>query len=1156
MDRSQFLADSGEMGRLIMEKDWSLTTLGHPDTWPVSLRITLGNVLNSRFPKFIYWGEDLICFYNDAYRPSLGKQGKHPNILGMKAPEAWPEIWPTIKPLIDQVMAGKGATWSDDQLIPIYRNGKMEDVYWTFSYSPIKDECGATTGVLVTCVETTQKVQSLKKLELSERHFRYLIKEASIPIAVFTGDDHYLAHANTITLQMWGKDESVIGQPLYDILPELKEQDFACKFDDVYTTGEPCVEKEALFVLNVHGEEKEFYIDYSIKAIRDETGFISGAMVIAMDVTEKILTRKKLEESLNELQFAIDATELGTWDYDPKKNKLTGNTRLKKWFGLKPDEELELEHAINVMAEKDQKRVAGAILKALEYGSAAYDIEYTIIHPDTKEERIVRAVGKTWYGEDNIAYRFNGTLQDVTNRVLARKRIEDSEREFRQLVDSLPELIWTTDAAGNQGFASKRWEEFTGIKPVGTESFVRMIHPEDYKEVMQAWMDSVSSGKEFRSEARVKNRDGVYHWFQVVGQPIKNEQGKIEKWVGAYTDINEQKKAEDGLINAIHKIEESEKRFRIVADKAPVMIWMAGTDKLCNFFNKAWLNFSGRSMEEEYGNGWAENIHPDDMERCLEIYNKAFDRREEFYMEYRLLRHDGQYRWISDNGTPRFAPDGTFEGYIGACMDIQEQIEYQNNLEETKEKLNIVIEASELGTWELDLLTKQVTYSDRYLQIFGYKSRVHLDQDELLRHYHPSDLPERNHAFKSALRTGSLHYESRLIWPDKSVHWIEARGKVFYNKEQEPVRMLGTIRDITGEVNYQQELEEREQRFRLLADSLPQHVWTTTPDGNVTYFNKSFVEYTGLNAKTLNNFGWTRVIHEDDLEENLRLWELSIATGQDYLCEHRFRRYDGQYRWHLSRALPQRDSKGNIQMWVGASTDIQDIKELDQQKDLFIGMASHELKTPVTSIKGYVQILQSMYQQGEDGFLKDALKVMNKQIVVLTDLISDLLDLSKIKSGNLVLNKEHYPANEMIKDVINDIKHVNPNIDVTYDFQKDVELFADKDRIGQVLINFLTNAIKYSPNSSSVNVKSELQNGKIIISVIDSGIGISKADQKKIFERFYRVEGKSEKSFPGFGIGLFIAAEIIRRHGGEIGVKSKPGKGSVFHFSLPVHREL
>ncbi len=282
-----FLRNGGEMGELTRQFDWSLTPLGPPDRWPQSLRITVAMILSSKFPMFLWWGDELIQFYNDAYRPSLGNNGKHPLALGQRGMECWPEIWELIYPLILQVRMTGNATWSEDQLVPIYRNGSIEDVYWTFGYSPITGETEKVEGVLVVCTETTEKVINL-------RH---------------------------------------------------------------------------------------------------------------------------LADSKKELEFAIEAAELGTWDLNPLTNHFTANTRLKGWFGLQPWEEIPLQFALDAMAEKDRKRVALAIKYALNHDSGGlYDIEYTIIHPHTKKERIVRAKGKAFFNEEGIAYRFNGTLQDITEQ--------------------------------------------------------------------------------------------------------------------------------------------------------------------------------------------------------------------------------------------------------------------------------------------------------------------------------------------------------------------------------------------------------------------------------------------------------------------------------------------------------------------------------------------------------------------------------------------------------------------------------------------------------------------------------------------------------------------------------------------------------------------
>jgi signal transduction histidine kinase len=193
-----------------------------------------------------------------------------------------------------------------------------------------------------------------------------------------------------------------------------------------------------------------------------------------------------------------------------------------------------------------------------------------------------------------------------------------------------------------------------------------------------------------------------------------------------------------------------------------------------------------------------------------------------------------------------------------------------------------------------------------------------------------------------------------------------------------------------------------------------------------------------------------------------------------------------------------------------------------------------------------------MYTDHKDPFLENALASVDRQILKLTNLISGMLDISKIKSNNFFLHKENFNINSLIEELIEEIKHVNPNYQVSFLKEADINFYGDRERIGQVISNLLTNAIKYSPDITPINVSRVIDNNEIVVSVEDSGIGINKTDQEKIFNRFYRVEGKNEKTYPGFGIGLFICQDIVQRHEGKIGVISEPGKGSTFYFRLPL----
>jgi signal transduction histidine kinase len=217
------------------------------------------------------------------------------------------------------------------------------------------------------------------------------------------------------------------------------------------------------------------------------------------------------------------------------------------------------------------------------------------------------------------------------------------------------------------------------------------------------------------------------------------------------------------------------------------------------------------------------------------------------------------------------------------------------------------------------------------------------------------------------------------------------------------------------------------------------------------------------------------------------------------------------------------------------------------------------LKTPITSIKGYVQLLLVIYEEMNDekliaskGSVRSSLTTVSKQITKLTRLISDLLDMSRIETGKLDLNYSEFDPVLLVEETVQDIRHISSRHNIVIHNEFEGTLEADRDRIAQVLVNLLTNAVKYSPSTDTIDVNIKGETNSIAVSVTDYGIGINKSEQARIFERFYRVEGKNELTYPGFGIGLFIASEIVQRHQGTIQVKSEKDKGSVFTFTLPL----
>jgi len=350
-----------------------------------------------------------------------------------------------------------------------------------------------------------------------------------------------------------------------------------------------------------------------------------------------------------------------------------------------------------------------------------------------------------------------------------------------------------------------------------------------------------------------------------------------------------------------------------------------------------------------------------------------------------------------------------------------------------------------------------------------------------------------------------------------------------------------------------EELKIQVGQYEFVTSFVPVQLWTANNDGELDYVNQQALDFFGVEAKAIVGPEWLNHLHPDDQEACIATWTHSLQTGDIYQFEFRLRDKDGNYKWHLARALPF-ISDGKIIKWFGTNTDIDEQKQLQRQKDDFLAIASHELKTPVTSIKAYAQVLGAMLTK--EGDLKKAEMVlrMDAQVNRLTNLIGDLLDVTKINTGRLQFNQSWFDFNQVIKETIEDLQHTTQKHTLAMDFTETGKIYSDKDRISQVITNLVTNAIKYSPHSDKIIISTKLENNEAIVCVQDFGIGIPGDKADKVFEQFYRVSGDKQHTFPGLGLGLYISSEIIKREGGRMWVNSIEGKGSTFCFSLPVNQ--
>ena len=377
-----------------------------------------------------------------------------------------------------------------------------------------------------------------------------------------------------------------------------------------------------------------------------------------------------------------------------------------------------------------------------------------------------------------------------------------------------------------------------------------------------------------------------------------------------------------------------------------------------------------------------------------------------------------------------------------------------------------------------------------------------------------------------------------------------------YYKGDEITGVLSISTDVTEQVLARKESEELRERFETMANNIPNLAWIANADGWIFWYNNRWYEYTGTTPEEMEGWGWKSVHDPEKLPEVLALWELSISNGQPFEMVFPLRGADNLFRPFLTRVVPIRNIEGKIMRWLGTNTDITKQKELEQMKDDFLSIASHELKTPLTTIKAYTQIVESILEKKGDAQTLGMIKKMNTQVNKLTSLIEELLDVTKIQKGKLVYNEAFFDFNEIIREVSDDMQKLSPSHTINLNLEAVGNIYGDKEKISQVICNLISNAIKYSPLADEILLSTTNQKGGICLRVRDYGIGISKSEQKKIFQQFYRISGENQATFPGLGIGLFICSEIIKRQHGELWMESTVGEGSTFIAWLPFDHRI
>jgi PAS domain S-box-containing protein len=805
------------------------------------------------------------------------------------------------------------------------------------------------------------------------------------------------------------------------------------------------------------------------------------------------------------------------------------------------------------------------------------------------------------YSERDLA--FLSTVGDQIALAIERKRADDELKRSEERLAAAQKMAhvgsWEWDVTTNKVVWSDEEYRLFGLEPGEHELthkfFLSLVHPDARRDAMR-WFNAVRTMKKSaRMDVLIVRPDGQERILNSWADVVLNAEGDVIRVVGTSQDVTEREKAERALA-------QSEERFQLVSRATADAIWDWDIIGHKISFSESFGTLFGYHAGEYESTMelWMKALHPDDHDRLMASLDGFIASREESWSaEYRFRCADGSYAFVFDRAYVVRDAAGKAVRMAGSMQDITESKRAEAELRESRAHLQLALQASNIGPWDWDLISNQVRFSREWKQQLGYaENEITSDLSEFTSRLHPEDAERIAAMLDLCMADPSKEYdvEFRMRHKDGTYRWIHTRGSLHYDTAGRPVRMLGCHLDITDRRLAEEELREAKvaatlregaERYNFLADTVPQIIWTARPDGGLDYYNKAWFDYTGLTLEQTRDWGWSVVLHPDDLQHAVDLWTHSFSTGENYEVEYRFKRAsDGAYRWHLGRALPMRDELGEIVQWVGTCTDIDDArcsKEMlqtandelglrvrertselhaakeaaetaNRAKSEFLANMSHEIRTPMNGIIGMTDLaLETELNRDQ----REYLGMVKSSAHSLLGLINDILDFSKIEAGKLELEAIDFSLRDCVGGMLKPlgIRADQKGLELVADIHSDVpdHLTGDPMRLRQILINLTDNAIKFTERGEIVvSVSSQSITGdesELHFSVSDTGIGIPQEKQKAIFEAFAQADGSTTRTYGGTGLGLSIASQLIKKMGGRIWIESKVGEGTTFHFT-------
>lgn len=748
---------------------------------------------------------------------------------------------------------------------------------------------------------------------------------------------------------------------------------------------------------------------------------------------------------------------------------------------------------------------------------------------------------------------------EIEETIKAQQALAASEKEARELLDRLPGRFATRTEYGFD-YVSQQILEETGTTLEGIQNFgfLSFIHRDDRDRIEAGYLRSLQEKSAHDTTYRWADRDGNYRWHHSRSIPYFNDDGSVYKWYAVTIDI-------DDLYRSKEVIRENEVQLNWLAETIPGLLWRTDSHGRLQYANKRTEDYTGLQLDDLVANGWLHLVHPDDSASTVEAWQDSIDSGRPYDRVYRLRAADNTYRWFQCKGAPMRDANGDIVNWYGLSTDIHDRQLAEEALRSEELNLRRLVDALPVMIWRATPQGDVDRWNRQMLKFMG-KSEEEFDREMLLNLIPEADRVRVRSRWRQAVQEGASYQDTyQVTGADGKLRWYLARGEPFRDESGQILHWYGVCTDINDLKQTEAVLEQREHQLHELIETIPAMLWCNDPQGRLTYVNRKTSEFVGLAISQLENLGYQKTFHPDDLDSLLQTWTYSIETGEPYCHVARLRRKDGVYRWYQNTAEAMRDADGNIVQWYGLSLDIDERKRAEdrlRQTQAELARATqiatvaelsasiaHELNQPLTSVIANAQACKRWLAASPPNLGEARVSVES----VVRDARSADETMQSIRAlfKRQTFEKRARNVKDMVLEAVRLLREDETRraADIEFDLPDGLPpVFVDQIQIQQVLLNLITNGIEATENSGRTPriliAASPVDDRSVLLEVVDNGSGI--VDDDSIFDAFVTTKCK------GMGIGLAVSRSIIEAHEGQLTASNNEGYGATFGVVLPV----